>query len=103
MCRRLCHMCVSVCVICVGLCLVSSVWVCVYHMCVGLCVSYSVPYVCVRVCHLCGCVCVICVHVICMHMCMRLFHMSEVSSYGVASVSRLLKIIGLFCRIQSLV
>jgi len=59
---------------------------------VGECVRMCV---CVRAC-MCVCVCMyVCV---CMCVCV----MVEGCNYGMATISRLLKIIGLFCRISSL-
>jgi len=57
--------------------------------------------VCVRVSKwVCGCVCVcVCVCVCaCVCVCVCVCMLSE-SCYGVAAISRLLEIIGLFCRI----
>jgi len=48
---------------------------------------------CVCVCIVCACVCAVCVYV-----CAVNAGSARVVCYGVATVSRLLKIIGLFCK-----
>jgi len=68
------------------------------HVCVSMCVRVFV-YLCERVL-----ICVYCMHVrecVCMCVC-RIFFFARVREcvfvYGVATISRLLRIIGLFCR-----
>jgi len=80
------------------------------YICVCVCVCVCV---CASVCvFACGCVCVcVCVFVyvcVCVCVCLRVFvyicsaKEPYKSNYGVAMISRLLKIIGLFYRISSL-
>jgi len=98
--------CVCMCVcVCVCVCVCACVYVCVYVcvcVCVCVCVHASV-YACV------------CVRVFCIFVCMRelvalcveLSRQDTMTTdndqrYGVATMIELLKIIGLFCRIPSL-
>jgi hypothetical protein len=105
--------CVRVCacvLLCVCVCVCACVYMCVY-VCACVCVCVCV---CVRACgHACAvCMCVsVC---ICVRVCMRVcawFHflvsacayttgqiMSQYCYYGVASISRIDTIIGLFCK-----
>jgi len=93
----------------VRVCMCSCMYVCVcvcVCVCVGVCASwicsqltladYANLPVCVHVClcvRVCVCVCM------CVFVCVCV---SWICRYGVATISRLLKIIGLFCRISSL-
>jgi len=73
-------------------------------VCVCVCV-YVCVHVCVSVCEcMCMCMCVrVCVCVcLCVYVREKVLECEAQFSYGVASSSRLLKIIGLFCRILSL-
>ena len=93
MCACVCCVCVCVCVfVCVCVCV--CVWVCV-RVCLCLCLCLFVClFVCVYVC-VCACVCA-CV------LCCKRFLESQLNNryttHGVATISRLLKIIGLFCK-----
>jgi len=114
-----CGLCVCVVYACVcGLCV--RVWcmcVCVAYLCVcGLCLCVSVGFTCmwvvyVGVCSLCVCVyhvcvcglcvCVwfyVCVCCLCVSSCTLLTPFGSLTCYGVALVSRINKIIGLFCK-----
>jgi len=86
------HVCISV---WMYVCMQACMFVCSFW-CVGVCMHAS-TYLSMRACMDVGvCVCMytfVCVY-ICPHLPRR--------SHGVATISRLLKIIGLFCRISSL-
>jgi len=106
-----CSSCVRVSFVC-GVC-VSSV--CVYHLCIiCVCVTHvcelimcvSLDHLCVVVsvcvCHVCvSFACIICVHQLCVCViCVCVSYVWDLITcvYGVATISRLLKIIGLFCK-----
>jgi len=89
--------------ICVYVSLLNvCVCVCMCHLwvCVCVCVSPMIVCVCIRVTYACVCVCVymssmsVCVYLC--HLWVENIHASD--WYGVATISRLLKIIGLFCK-----